>query len=102
LRERGQARQQDTVEQMKETKTRVDAYRRANQELGNAVKRDVGAWNEAKRVEKAAVRTRLFTAHAARCRRAPAALHVATSAWRDHHHHLVPSCPSTHPACMPN
>jgi hypothetical protein len=46
-RERGQIRQQDTVEQMKEAKTRVDAHRRANTEQGSNVKRDVIAWKEA-------------------------------------------------------
>lgn len=46
-RERGQLRQQDTVEQMKEAKTKVDAHRRANLEQGSMVKRDVIAWREA-------------------------------------------------------
>jgi hypothetical protein len=46
-RERGQIRQQDTVEQMKEAKTRVDAHRRANTGQGSNVKRDVIAWKEA-------------------------------------------------------
>jgi len=52
-RERGQLRQQDTVEQMKEAKTKVDAHRRMNLEAGSAVKRDVIAWNVAKHQEKA-------------------------------------------------
>ena len=43
-RERGQIRQQDTVEQMKEAKTAVEAHRRANLEQGSLVKRDVQAW----------------------------------------------------------
>jgi hypothetical protein len=47
-RERGQVRQQDTVEQMKEAKTRVDAHRRHNLEQGSLVKRDVVAWNQAR------------------------------------------------------
>jgi len=46
-RERGQIRQQDMVEQMKEAKTKVDAHRRANLEQGSMVKRDVQAWREA-------------------------------------------------------
>jgi hypothetical protein len=46
-RERGQLRQQDTVEQMKEAKTKVDAHRRTNLEQGSAVKRDVIAWHAA-------------------------------------------------------
>lgn len=53
-RERGQLRQQDTVEQMKEAKTRVDAHRRTNLEQGSAVKRDVQAWNVAKHEEREA------------------------------------------------
>lgn len=52
-RERGQLRQQDTVEQMKEAKTKVDAHRRMNLEAGSAVKRDVIAWNVATHQEKA-------------------------------------------------
>ena len=56
-RERGQLRQQDTVEQMKEAKTKVDAHRRTNLEMGGAVKRDVIAWNQAKIEEKEAVST---------------------------------------------
>lgn len=51
-RERGQLRQQDTVEQMKEAKTKVDAHRRMNLEAGSAVKRDVIAWNMTKHQEK--------------------------------------------------
>ena len=42
-RELGQLRQQDTVEQMKEAKTKLDAHRRANLEQGSLVKRDVQA-----------------------------------------------------------
>ena len=45
-------RQQDTVEQMKEAKTKVDAHRRTNLESGSAVKRDVIAWNQAKIEER--------------------------------------------------
>ena len=52
-RERGQIRQQDTVEQMKEAKTKVDAHRRANTEQGSNVKRDVIAWKEASNELKA-------------------------------------------------
>ena len=51
-REKGQVRQQDTVEQMKEAKTKVDAHRRQNLEAGSAVKRDVIAWNMAAHEEK--------------------------------------------------
>lgn len=51
-RERGQARQQDTVEQMKEAKTKVDAHRRTNLEQGSAVKRDVIAWQESARKDR--------------------------------------------------
>jgi len=51
-RERGQVRQQDTVEQMKEAKTKVDAHRRFNLEQGSQVKRDVMAWKEAANDEK--------------------------------------------------
>ena len=51
-RERGQMRQQDTVEQMKEAKTKVDAHRRSNLEVGSAVKREVIAWNAAAHEDK--------------------------------------------------
>ena len=53
-RERGQSRQQNTTEQMKEAKTRVDSHRRANLDQGSNVKRDVIAWNLAKVEEKEA------------------------------------------------
>ena len=38
--------------QMKEAKTKVDAHRRANLEMGSMVKRDVIAWNQAAHEEK--------------------------------------------------
>lgn len=43
-RERGQLRQQDQVEQVKEAKAKVEAHRESNLAKGSQVKRDVMAW----------------------------------------------------------